>query len=93
MAKVDRDLEAIIEFCKSFNSNLQSIEGAAGNLQSIGSQIESSLYNTKFATNASSTVGQTAKKVLAAVSQGEERIREIQRRAEQQLAERQQFER
>ncbi len=93
MAKVDRDLEAIIEFCKNFNSNLQSIESAAGNLQSIGSQIESSLYNTKFATNASGTVGATAKKVISAVQQGEERIRQIQRRAEQQLAEREQFER
>ena len=93
MANVDRDLGAIFELCKKINSNLQSIECSAGNLQYLGSQIESSLYNTKFATNASGTVGATAKKVISAVQQGEERIRQIQRRAEQQLAEREQFER
>ncbi len=93
MPAVDRDLEAIIAFCGRFNGNLKNIEDKAGTLRSLGGQIESALYNTQFATNASGTVADTAKKVLTAVQQGEQRIRQIQARAEQQLAERQQFER
>lgn len=93
MAGVNRGLLEIIQFCKDFNANLQNIQSAAQDLQRLGSQIETGLNNTKFATNASSTVGETAKKVLAAVDQGEERIREIQRRAEEQYEQLKQFER
>ena len=84
MPAVDRDLEAILEFCVSFRGNLSKIESEANTLQSLGGQIESALYNTPFATNAAGTVGDTAKKVMAAVQQGEQRIRELQRRVEQQ---------
>lgn len=91
MPSVDRDLEAIVDFCKRFSGNLSKIESEANTLKSLGGQIESSLYNTPFATSASGTVGDTAKKVMAAVSQGEQRIREIQRRAEQQIEERDRF--
>lgn len=90
---VDRDLEAIVKFCKNFNSNLSEIEGKAQELNTLGSNINTSLANTKFATNASSAVETTAKKVITAVQQGSQRIREIQRRAEEQIAERDSLER
>ena len=49
MAKVDRDLEAIVEFCRKFSSNLEKISSEADSLGSIGGQIDSSLSGTKFA--------------------------------------------
>lgn len=93
MPTVDRDLEEIVEFCKRFSQNLSDIDSKASDLNRLGGKIESALYNTRFATNASSTVSSTAKKVQAAVAQGEQRIREIQRRAEVQIEERNRFDR
>lgn len=91
MARVDRDLEEIVEFCKKFSANLERISAEAGNLQNIGGQIDSSLEGTEFATRASSTISSTAKQVKNAADQGEARIKELQKRVENQIAERDRF--
>lgn len=92
--RVDRDLEEIIEFCKSFNSQvLQVIEGHTNTLSGLAARIDSSLEGTKFATKSSEAVSTTAKKLKAAVDQGEQRIREIQKKAEADLDRQKQFER
>lgn len=94
MARVDRDLEEIIEFCKNFSSQvLQVIDGHADTLSGLASNIDSSLSGTKFATKSSEAVSTTAKKLKVAVDQGEQRIREIQRKAEADLEKQRQFER
>ncbi len=94
MPIVDRNSEmVIIEFCRKFNANLQKIEDKANTLRSLGGRIESALYNTQFATNASGTVSDTAEKILTAVQQGEQWIGQILARAERPLMEEQQFER
>lgn len=94
MPSVDRDLEQIIEFCRRFDSEvLQVIEEHAGTLSTLSGNIESALYNTKFATNSSGTVRDAANKLKNAVNTGEQRIREIQRKAEEDLARQKEFER
>lgn len=93
MPSVDRDLDEIVKFCSDFSKNLSEIEEKAGSLDKLGAAIESTLYGTKFATNASATVSTTAKQVQAAVQQGEQRIRQLQMRVEQQIQQRDEFER
>ncbi|MCI8981796.1 MAG: hypothetical protein HFG78_05230 [Hungatella sp.] len=93
MPAVNRSLPEIIDFCRNFEQNLKAIEEKANTLSSLGGQIESALNNTNFATKASGTVSSTAKKVIAAVQQGEERIRQMQRTAEDQLEQLRAFER
>lgn len=94
MPAVDRDLEEIIEFCKKFDSEvLQVIEENASSLSTLSGNIESALYNTQFATKASGTVKETATKLKSAVAQGEQRIREIQKKAEADLERSKTFER
>ena len=91
MPTVDRDLEEIVKFCKKFSVNLEKISQKADTLQNLGGQIDSSLAGTEFATRASSTVSSTAKQVKNAVDQGEARIRELQKRVEAQIEERDRF--
>lgn len=94
MPSVDRDLEAIIEFCRKFDSDvLQKFEEQAAKLSSLSGNIESALYNTKFATNASGTVKDAATKIKNAVNTGEQRIREIQKKAEADLERQKGFDR
>lgn len=88
MADVDRDLEEIISFCKRFRSEYLDVLNREGQkLKGIAGDITATLRGTSFATSSSAKVEETADKVLKAVSQGEERIREIERKAEQELAE------
>lgn len=93
MPAVKRDLDDILDFYKKFESLLQQISSEADNLLSIGGQIESTLYNSPFATKKAAIVAETAKKVKSAVAQGEERVRQIERRVQNQIQERDSFER
>lgn len=88
MPSVDRDLEEIVDFCKKFSANLGKIGDEANTLQGLGGQINSALAGTQFATRSSEAVARTAKQVKNAVDQGEERIRELQRKVEQEIEER-----
>lgn len=83
MPSVDRDLDEIINFCNNFDSQyLQPMEALANELKGLTSKIESALYNTKFSTEASSSVSDTAAKIISAVNMGEQRIREIKKKTE-----------
>lgn len=94
MPSVDRGLKEIIEFCRKFDKEvLQVIEEHASTLSNLSGNIESALYNTKFATNSSGAVRETANKLKNAVNTGEPRIREIQRKAEADLAKLEELER
>lgn len=88
MSGVDRDLEEIIKFCKSFNSGyIEELKNNANRLKVLASSAQTSLGNTEFATDSSEKLLEAAGKMLKAAVTGEERIREIQRIAEQQLEE------
>lgn len=88
MPSVDRDLEEIVNFCQRFSANLERIGEEANTLQGLGGQINASLSGTEFATRSSDAVASTAKQVKTAVDQGEQRIRELQRKVEQEIEER-----
>lgn len=93
MAEVDRDLEEVISFCRKFDSEyLSTLRENAGKLKQISSSAESSLGNTQFATSASEKLTEAAEALVKAAQGGEERIREIERRAKQQLDEKERIE-
>lgn len=93
MAEVDRDLEEVIRFCKQFDSEyLSTLRENANKLKQISSSAESSLGNTQFSTKSSEKLTEAADMLLKAAQSGEERIREIERRAQQQLDEKERIE-
>lgn len=88
MAEVDRDLEAIITFCRLFEEKyLSGIEERAQILKQESANTTTTLGNTKMSTKASEKLSAGAEKLLQAVNQGEVRIREIERQAKEQLDE------
>lgn len=93
MAEVDRDLEEIISFCRKFDSEyLSTLRDNAEKLKRIASSAGSSLGTTQFATSASEKLTEAAEALLKAAQNGEERIREIEKRAKEQLDEKERIE-
>lgn len=93
MAEVDRDLEEVIRFCRRFDKEYLSVlRDNAGKLKQISSSAESSLGNTQFATDSSEKLTEAAGALLKAAQSGEERIREIEKKAQQQLEEKERIE-
>ena len=88
MAEVDRDLEVIIEFCKNFDKEyLQVLEANAQRLKQAASSVTATLGSgTMMSAKASEKITDAATKLLKAADQGEQRIREIQRKAQEDLA-------
>lgn len=90
---VDRDLEKILEFCQNFeNDCLKPLKSKAEDLNNQAGKITSALSGTDYATNKSRAVKVTADKILSAVEQGEQRIREIEQRVQAQIQKRKQLE-
>ena len=93
MAEVDRDLEEIIRFCKQFDSQyLSTLKENANKLKKISASAQSSLGNTEFATKSSEKLEEAADMLIKAAQSGEERIREIERKTQQQLDEKKRIE-
>ena len=92
MAKVDRDLDAILDFCTNFRIiYLEPMRTEANNLVSIANNINSTLGGTAFATKSQEGVLDMAKKIKAAVDDGEERIRELERKVNDQRSRGEEF--
>ncbi len=85
MAKVDRDLDAILDFCRDFRlSFLEDMNSEADQLMSLANNINSALNGTAFATRAQEGVLDMAKKIKNAVDTGESRVRELERKVQNQ---------
>lgn len=94
MGKVDRDIDAILDFCKEFRSKyLEEMEKAGRNLEMVASQIESEMHGTKFATKSQGELIAAARKIQQAVNQGEEHIRELERKMQDDKFRGEEFER
>ena len=92
MGKVDRDLKAILKFCKDFQTEyLNEQKIAAEKMKKVAEDISSALNGTKFATGSSSKIEEAAEQIIKAVQTGEERIREIERKTKQELDQLQEF--
>lgn len=90
---VNRDLERILEFCQSFQSEcLKPLKSKADELNGLSGKITSALSGSDYATDKSKAVKDTAIKILSAVEQGEQRIREIEQRVQEQIVKRKQLE-
>ena len=88
MAEVDRDLNEVINFCKQFDSQyLDTLRENANKLKQISSSAEASLGGTSFATGSAEKLMEAAEGLLKAAASGEERIREMERKAQQQREE------
>lgn len=85
MSKVDRDLDAILKFCQDFRQSfLEEMNSEADQLMSLANHINSALNGTAFATRAQDGVLDMAKKIKNAVDTGESRIRELERKVQNQ---------
>lgn len=94
MARVDRDLDAILDFCRDFRLLfLEEMSSQAEKLVSIAGNINSELHGTKFATRSQDGVMEMAKKIKNSVDMGESRIRELERKVRDQKARGENFER
>lgn len=81
MGRVDRDIDAVIDFCKEFRSKyLEEMEKAANNLTVVGSQISAVTGGTPFASRSEQEVLQMAENIKNAVYMGEARILELEKR-------------
>ena len=86
MSKVDRDLDAILEFCQDFKVGfIEPTRSEADGMIGISNDINSSLNGTKFATKSQENVMEMAKKIKSAVDVGEARILELERKVRQQI--------
>ncbi len=90
---VKRDLEKIQEFCQNFQKEcLKPLREKADELNGLAGRITSALSGTDYATNKARAVKETATKIQDAVDQGEQRIREIEQRVQEQINKRKQLE-
>lgn len=86
MAKVDRDLDAILQFCTEFRIGFLEPTGSeADNIISIANEINSTLGGTRFASKSQDEVLKMGKAIKNAVDTGEERIRELERKVRDQI--------
>lgn len=86
MALVDRDLEAILDFCQQFRTVfLEEMNGKADELTRIANDINSTLHGTQFATKSQEGVLKMAQSIKAAVDNGEERILVLEKKVMEQI--------
>lgn len=94
MARVDRDIDTIIAFCKTFQSKyIDAMTQHAANMQKLATEINGTLNGTPFASNSQMAVMNVAKKMQTALYDGEARIRELERNAQNDRARGEEFER
>lgn len=93
MADVDIDLESVIKFCDRFEKDYLSDLGTyASKLKTAASSASSTLGSTQMATNSADKLVQVADAIAKVAAVGEERVRELKRKAEQELDEKQRIE-
>ena len=81
MGRVDRDIDAVIDFCNEFKAKyLEEMSKAANNLEIVGTQISAATSGTAFASRSEEEVLRKKKKKKNAVAMGEARILELQKR-------------
>lgn len=91
---VDVDFDAVLEFCNNFQKNyIEEIRAHAEKLEKLSGEIDNSLQGTKFATKSQEAVSQMARKLKSASSEGETRVRELERWAKEQKEKGEDFER
>lgn len=85
MGNVDRDLDAILEFCTNFRSVfLEPTKDAADSLIGLSNDINSAMRGTAFATKSQEQVMAMAKHIRNTVDQGEERILQLEKKVREQ---------
>ena len=90
---VDIDLETVISFCDKFEKEyLNELHANAGKLKIAAGSASGTLGNTDMATNASQKLEKMAEAIFKASQVGEERIRELRRKAQQELEEKNRIE-
>ena len=81
MGRVDRDIDAVIDFCNEFKAKyLEEMSKAANNLEIVGTQISAATSGTAFASRSEEEVLRMAHNTKNAVAMGEARILELQKR-------------
>ena len=93
MEGTDRDLLEILKFCKNFETQyLNTLRENANRLKQIAASAEASLGNTQFATVSSEKLIETSEALLKAAAEGEERIKEIERKTREDMEEKKEIE-
>lgn len=81
---LDHRPKEIIRFGKSFERQyLEAVREQAQNLKNVASNINDTLKGTTFANNSAEKVVLVADKILQVINQGEERTRELIKKAEE----------
>ena len=95
MAEVDRNLVELLEFYKRFEKEyIGEMKDLAQKLNVASSSATATLGSgTKVSTKASEKITEAASKIKNAVNLGEERVRELERKIQEQLERLQDFER
>lgn len=90
---VDIDLETVISFCDKFEKEyLSELHSNAAKLKTAANSASVTLGNTDMATNSSYKLEKVAEAIFKASQVGEERIRELRRKAQQELEEKNRIE-
>lgn len=83
---VDVDIEEVIEFCQRFEKEyINPMADVVSQMKTIASGIDSGLRGTKFATTSSSQVLEMAKQLEQILDQGDQRIRVLEKKAQDDL--------
>ena len=71
MGRVDRDIDAVIDFCNEFKAKyLEEMSKAANNLEIVGTQISAATSGTAFASRSEEEVLRMAHNIKNAVAMG-----------------------
>lgn len=83
---VDVDIEEVIQFCQRFEKEyINPSLDVVSNFKKVASNIESGLRSTAFATRSSEKVLTMANQLQKILEQGEQRIRELEKKASDDL--------
>lgn len=83
---VDVDIEEVIEFCQRFEKEyIAPSLDVVSLMKNIANNIDSGLRGTNFATTSSSQVIEMAKQLETILDQGDQRIRVLERKAQDDL--------
>ena len=83
---VDVDIEEVIEFCQRFEKEyINPSADVVSKMKNIANSIDSGLRGTKFATTSSTEVLTMANKLEQILGQGEQRIRVLEKKAQDDL--------
>lgn len=89
----DIDLESVISFCDKFEREYLSVmHENARKLKVAASSASATLGNTDMSTKAGDKLAVVADAIYKATSTGEERIRELKRKTQNELAEKERIE-